>query len=164
MQIRKGKLVGAVAALLLLGLAGCGVSSTNTGGAGNVASIPTGGATKGVTHPVCPDTTTTVSWSSATSAQLSLAQPRATVTVGQSVEVALPANLQWTYSPTSGQGIVQLQQPAGYYDASRQSCIWRFVTLAKGQATLAYSRIAVCVPGTKCSQVAMAVPLDLTVS
>jgi hypothetical protein len=163
---QRGKFVALVLVALALTMAGCGISS---------AVADAGHATKplATTPPVratvigiatCPATTQGVTWPTPATALLSLAQPTATILVGQSIEVVLPLDSQWRFSPAGAQNVLQLQQPAGYLDTERQRCVWRFVAVTRGQSILTYTRIAKCVPGTKCSQVAEALPLTVTVS
>ena len=161
---QRGVSIGVV--LLALALAGCGVSSTEAANAGVGTSSPTATATAttAAAPTGCPDAAQGVTWPTPATAQLSLTQVVAMVAVGQSVEVVLPVTLQWHFVPTSAQGVLQLQQPAGYLDVARQSCVWRFVAQAKGESTLAFTHTSHCVPNTKCSDVAVALPLTVTVS
>ncbi|MBA3823207.1 MAG: hypothetical protein H0X24_04770 [Ktedonobacterales bacterium] len=159
-SLLRGKFVALIAAPLALCLASCGASSTSSGNAG---SLPVAGTTVATTA-ACPDMTKNVTWPTVASTQISATQSSVSATVGERIEVVLPVTARWRFSPASGGSVLQLQQPAGYFDAVRQSCVWRFVAVAKGQTTLVYAKTALCVPGTKCSQVALALPIDITVT
>jgi hypothetical protein len=62
---------------------------------------------------------------------------------GDVVEIQMPFGVAWN-GPTTSQGALQLQQPAGYVWQSSKACIWRFVAIHTGTAMLDFSGSAIC--------------------
>lgn len=157
-------------ALLLL-LAGCGGAGASSGAqppatvTGGATATPTVGGVSATTTG-CPQATQIVQWPSPPTVIVTTAQTAkgATVQVGQSLEVALPFGHKWTLGLDAGQPALALSTPAGYGDASLQSCIWRFTTKQAGQVTLTFSSAPICQPHRDCSQAIGLLRIPITVT
>jgi hypothetical protein len=166
-------------ALLLLTLmlvAGCGVTTTGlSGAAGNspeatgTASHPsatqtvpgtsTGPGTPtvagtGSTATGCPSPTHVVNWPSPPTVIITSAQASkgASLQVGQTLEIALAFGSHWSFEPVAAHGVLVLNTPAGYGDASIKSCVWRFTAEQAGQVTLIYTVAPICLAHMECPQ------------
>ncbi len=72
------------------------------------------------------------------------------VHVGQTIEVDLSATYRWRLM-TNVSSLVQVQNPAGAFDAARQLCVWRFTVAQAGDGMLPFERRLICEPGKLCS-------------
>jgi hypothetical protein len=159
--------------LLVMLLAGCGVTTGTTGitNGGPLAGLATGTSTVTATASVsgtstpteagtyntatgCPQATQVVQWPSppaliVTSAN---ASKGVTVHVGQSLEVALPFGQRRSLGLSAGSPELLLNTPAGYGDASLKSCVWRFTAEQVGQATLNFTFAPICQAHMECPQ------------
>jgi hypothetical protein len=173
--------------LLVMLLAGCGVTTGTTGitNGGPLAGQPTGNPTVTATASVsgrstptvagtydtttgCPQATQVVQWPSppaviVTSANASTG---ATVHVGQTLEVALPFGQHRSLGLSAGRPELLLNTPAGYGDASLKSCVWRFTAEEAGQATLEFSFKPLCQAHMECPQFIglLKIPIDVVES
>jgi hypothetical protein len=130
-------------------LAACGTrsSSTATGSTSTTpASIPTSGTVPGYTTTYgCPSD---VVVSTAPAAPNVTVEPKQGNTVinahrGDVIEIQMPFGVAWQ-GPTTSQGVLQLQQPAGYVWKPANACIWRFVAMGTGRVALDFSGSAIC--------------------
>lgn len=147
-----------------LGLTACGVTSTTTGGAGTTASVPTTTATSKPTSTGCPLPTQVVSRAPATVIErpVGTGVKPVSLKVGQTVEVQLPFGHKWALFPMSS-AILSLQSPAGYGDASVQSCIWRFQAAQTGSENLTFIEQPLCDTGVECPNYVTQVEIPVTV-
>src|SRR6185437_10791520 len=81
---------------------------------------------------------------------------------GDIIEVQLPFGHKWT-GPTTSQGILQLQSPAGYASKSSNACIWRFQVKGTGMVQLMFHSQALCQSGQACPMYITAMPFDFNV-
>lgn len=81
---------------------------------------------------------------------------------GDIIEIQLPFGHKWT-GPTTSQGILQLQGPAGYASKSANACIWRFAARGTGTAQLIFHSQALCQAGQVCPMYITALPFDFNV-
>jgi hypothetical protein len=81
---------------------------------------------------------------------------------GDLIEVRLPFGQQWS-GPTTSQGELQLQTPAGYALNSDKVCIWRFIAQGSGMTQLTFSAKAICQKGQLCPQYVLNVPFSIVV-
>jgi hypothetical protein len=81
---------------------------------------------------------------------------------GDIIEIQLPFGHKWT-GPTTSQGILQLQGPAGYASKSDNACVWRFVAKGTGTAQLIFHSQALCQAGQVCPMYITAMPFDFSV-
>ena len=159
--------------LLVLLLAGCGVTTGTTGitNGGPLAGQPTGtpivtatASVSGTGTPTvagkydtttgCPQATQVVQWPSPPAVIVTSADASkgATVQVGQTFEIALPFGQRRSLEPGGGQPILLLNTPAGYGDASLKSCVWRFTAEQVGQVTLNFTFAPICQAHMECPQ------------
>jgi hypothetical protein len=144
-----------------LGLAACGVTST-TGGAGTTATSPT--ATSKPTSTGCPLPNQMISRAPAnvTVRPVSEGVKPVSITVGQIIEVQLPFGHRWALFPP-GSSDLTVQSPAGYGDASVQSCIWRFQGAQAGSETLIFEEQPLCQSGMECPNYVTQIQIPVTV-
>lgn len=149
---------------LALILAACG---TPTGtGSGSTGSSPSPTATAGSTNGTangCPSNTA-VSSKPTPNVAVSLKDTHSTVTahVADIVEVDLPFGVMWG-GPTSSQGTLTLQQPAGYAWQANKVCVWRFTAQNTGTTQLTFTGRPICKKGEACPQYIMQVPFTIEV-
>ncbi len=160
---RIGWVVG-VALLVSLGLVACGVTPTST------ATSPASSTTTSRTTPTataatgCPLPTQTVQRAPANVIvrPLTDVQP-VNASVGQTIEVQLPFGHKWALFPAMST-LVTLQTPAGYGDASVQSCIWRFTAATAGTGQIVYLVSPVCGAGVECPNYMARFTIDLHIT
>jgi hypothetical protein len=165
--------------LLLVALAGCGLSSTSGVGAdqppmatASATSTATVTVPATVTAPTTASTTTgcpgpaqSVEWPAPPAAIVTHAQSTTAVKVGQALEVRLPFGHHWSMAASALNGTFTLDAPAGYADAQSQTCIWHFTAKRAGTQDLSYAMAPICAPHTKCPQtiiIAFDITLDAT--
>lgn len=164
--------------LCLFVLAGCGYSGTANGGQGST----TGSGGQGKTNPApaptrggvaaiggnangCPvDTEYTTDPVKANV----VVTPTGNATtvhahVGDIIEVHMPFGKRWS-GPSSSQGNLNLQQPAGYGLKSNNACVWRFTAQSAGTTSLEFSARALCKAGQMCPMYIAVVPVTIAVS
>lgn len=139
--------------ILAFVFASCG----SNGGTGAGGSTPTPASktpvpTSAGTSEGCPSTAT-VSGAQSKPDVIIMATTTGTVTAhnGNLIEVRLPFGQRWS-GPTTSQGILQLQQPAGYASQTDKACIWRFTARGTGTQTLTFTGRAICQQGQLCPQ------------
>ena len=138
-------------------LAACGSSSTTTGstppttvkGYGTAYGCPSDAV---VTNPISPNVTVQPS------------QMNSTITAknGDVIQVNLPFGSKWT-GPSTSQGNLQLQTPAGYALKSSNVCVWQFIAKGSGTVQLSFTKQALCKSGQLCPQYIMNVPFTVSV-
>jgi hypothetical protein len=158
-----------LAVMLTLLLAACG-GSTSPGGSGTT-SVPTATPTPTLikvqgygTDNGCPSDL--VVKNAPAKADVIIQQTNVNDTIvahnGDTVEVELPFGHKWT-GPTDSQGVLQLQQPAGYAWKSSNMCVWRFVAMGAGTQKLAFTSQALCKNGQMCPMYIMAMSFTVDV-
>lgn len=85
--------------------------------------------------------------------------------VGDIISIILPANFVWEYRNTVSTSLALASPLAneGYYDSSRQACIWNFKAISAGQNTLEFPRRMLCDPGRPCSGIEIEIPVAIDV-
>ena len=86
-----------------------------------------------------------------------------TLNKGQTLEVRLPAAMRWSMSIQGNANVLTPSAANGWYDASLDNCVWRFVAANQGNATLSFGGVAVCKPNTECPAIAVAQDYEITV-
>lgn len=120
-------------------------TTTYTGSPLPTTTPPAGSAQTG-----CPAATQDVHWPSPPTLVVTLPQTTPIqVKVGDTLEVALKWNQKWELASQDA-SILRLDKPAGYGDASLQSCIWHFTALASGQANLGFTGVPMCNKDPNC--------------
>jgi hypothetical protein len=151
--------------VLLIFLAACGSAGTTTGSQPQPTSAATPTATQGYgTVNGCPNNTVVTSLPSRAQVAVTGEKFNATVNAhpGQVIEIRLPFGHKWT-GPTSSQGKLELQQPAGFAWKADKVCIWRFVAKGTGTTNLMFHSQALCKPGEVCPMFITNVPITVKV-
>ncbi len=159
-----------LAVMLTLLLAACG-GSTSPGGSGGTTSAPTATPTPVLikvqgygTDNGCPSDLVMKNAPSKANVTIQPANMNDTIVAhnGDIIEVELPFGHKWT-GPSDTQGVLQLQQPAGYAWKSSNICVWRFVATGTGTEKLAFSSQALCKNGQMCPMYIMAMSFTVDV-
>ena len=160
-------------ALMLLTLAGivaaCGTnagSGTSTGGTGASPVVnPSPTAVKGYgSAQGCPSDMVVGTAPSTANVVIKSTQVNSTISakVGDVIEIRLPFGQRWT-GPTTSQGNLELQQPAGYAWKADNVCVWRFTAKSAGTTSLQFHQQALCKPGQLCPMYIAEFPFVITV-
>lgn len=152
--------------LLVCMLAACGGASTTgsgSNGSGTTQKTPTSIPGYGTSNG-CPDNTVINSAPPAANVIINQVQMNQTIAAhqGDVIEIRLPFGHKWT-GPTSSQGILQLQPPAGYAWKADKVCVWRFVAKGTGTTQLVFHSQALCKPGQMCPMFIATMPFDVNV-
>lgn len=86
-----------------------------------------------------------------------------TLNKGQTLEVRLPSTMRWSLNVQGDASVLTASAGNGWYDASLNSCVWRFAAANQGNATLAFAGVMVCRPNSECSEIAVAQEYDVAV-
>jgi hypothetical protein len=89
--------------------------------------------------------------------------PTVTLNKGQTLEVRLQPTMHWSLNIQGDASVLTASSGNGWYDASLDSCVWRFTAANQGNTTLAFTGVAVCKPNTECPALAAAQEYDVTV-
>jgi len=154
-----------LALVLALVLAACGSNGGTSTGAGPT-STPTSKPTtvSSATTEGCPNSAVANPPQSKPNVTVQLKNSNSTITAhnGDLIEIRLPFGQQWN-GPTTSQGRLQLQTPAGYALSSDKVCIWRFIAQGTGTTQLTFSAKAICQKGQLCPQYILNVPFTINV-
>jgi hypothetical protein len=155
-------LIASLATLLAFMLAACG-THTGAGTGSTPPSAPTTVQGYGTSNG-CPSDAVV---STAPAAPNVTVKPNDSATnvnahVGNVVEVDLPFGVVWT-GPTTSQGVLQLQTPAGYAWKASKMCVWRFVAQGTGTSQVTFYGRAMCKKGQLCPQYITRVPFTFSV-
>jgi hypothetical protein len=86
-----------------------------------------------------------------------------TAHTGDLIEFQFPFGSRWN-GPTTSQGNLALQPPAGYAVRTAQVCVWRFVAIGVGTTHLNFSKGPLCKPGRPCPKIlSVLVPFTIAV-
>jgi hypothetical protein len=154
-------LISLVTALTLV-LAACG---TNSGSAPtSTGSTPPPTSTSAVNSHGCPSNTTVSTTPTPANVVLKPSNSNTTINVhqGDIIEIHLPFGQIWA-GPTTSQGVLQLQTPAGYPLESANACIWRFTAQGTGTTQLNFYGRAICKKGEFCPQYVISMPFTINV-
>ena len=153
---------GSLLVLLVFTLAACGY---NSGGSTNTGSGSTTGATPTASASAygCPGTVMTTAPAPA-NIVLKPSNSNSTVTahVGDVVEIELPFGQAWT-GPTTSQGELQLQGPAGSAVTASKVCIWRFTAQSTGTTQVEFYGRAICQKGQMCPAYITRIPYTIVI-
>jgi len=141
-------------------LAACGTNSGSAPTSTSSAPTPTG-----VVNPHgCPSNTVVSTSPAPANVVLKPANSNTTVDVhqGDVIEIHLPFGQVWA-GPTTSQGVLQLQTPAGYPQESANACIWRFTAQGTGTTQLNFYGRAMCKKGEFCPQYVISMPFTISV-
>jgi hypothetical protein len=127
-------------------LAACGTSSSGTAASSTPSPTPTFATVtgSGSAHG-CPSDVVVNSALAAPNVTIQPKQAAIPINArkGDVLEVQMPFGVMWQ-GPTTSQGVLQLQQPAGYAWKPINSCIWRFVAEKTGTVQLHFFGRAIC--------------------
>jgi hypothetical protein len=153
-------LISLLSLILALVLVACG---SNAGTGSNPPSSPTAVQGYGAAYG-CPSDAVVSAALSTPNVTIHPPQANSTITAhnGDLIEIELPFGHRWS-GPTTSQGILQLQTPAGYAWKANNTCIWRFVAKGTGKVTVAFEARALCKPGQLCPQYVMYLPFTINV-
>jgi hypothetical protein len=151
-------LAGSLLAMLVLILAACGANGGPGSGPTPTATAPVANANG------CPSTTVINTAPTPANVVLKPANSNgvASAHVGDVIEVDLPFGHLWT-GPTTSQGELQLQQPAGYALTPAKVCVWRFTAASAGTTNLNFYGKAICQKGELCPQYILNLPYKIVV-
>lgn len=161
-----------VVVALAVAVAGCGASSSVPGGQGASAAPPTAVATTTpgtaalngcpTTQPPAnlraPDVVVRGGGETAQSSGSAVTLP-----VGQTLQVELPAVNRWRVVIADSNSILTQPSQNGWYDDHLRACVWQFMAVKTGRATLSYGGRAVCSPRSQCPGYVIAQSFSVTV-
>nr|BBH94496.1 hypothetical protein KTA_26950 [Thermogemmatispora argillosa] len=149
---------------LLVGLGACGTNAATSGGASQStptpiksAATPTATTVKGYgTSHGCPSDAVVAETLPEQAVIVRNTQNGQTITVhrGTLVVFELPFGQRWE-TPAGSQGVLELQQPAGYASQQAHACIWRYVAQGSGQSEVVFIARPLCQPHQLCPQYIM---------
>lgn len=141
------------------GLAGCGASSGANGGVSSTATPTTKTGVKG-----CPGGTGGAVDVGTPTLVLTIkdADHESKAHVGDVIQVRLPATQRWAMEK-GGAGILEMLQPAGYWDVTASACIWNFRAAKVGATTVSFVGTALCDPKEPCPKYAIYEGFQVTV-
>ena len=155
-------LIVSLATALAFVLTACGANSGS--GSTSTGSTPPPSSTGAVNPHGCPSNA--VVGTTQTPANVVLKPSNSSTTVsahqGDVIEVQLPFGQLWN-GPTTSQGVLQLETPAGYASGTANSCVWRFTAQGAGTTQLNFYGRAICKKGELCPQYVMSVPFTISV-
>ncbi|HLX55643.1 MAG TPA: hypothetical protein VKR83_01320 [Ktedonobacteraceae bacterium] len=159
-QKRTWFLVGSFMTIMIFALAACGASVGS--GSTSTASTPVAHATS-VSAYGCPGA---VMSTPPAPANVVLKQTESNsiikAKVGDVIEVDLPFGQSWS-GPTTSQGELQLQTPAGYALPTAKVCVWRFTAQGTGTTQLEFYGRAICGKGALCPLYIRSLPFTLVI-
>jgi|SRR5579884_831849 len=150
-------------AALMLGVAGCGVTATGTGGSAPAAptgSVNPGGPIKGTAVRPCPGPWASVHDVAGNVVVVTEATPPsvgempaqstavASAHVGDIIQVRVGITSRWTLRDASAN--LQKLDPQGGQDQQLNVCFWNFKATAAGDATISYTVAPNCDKGVPC--------------
>lgn len=150
------------------GATGAASSSKSSGQGNNNGSTSSSASSTAVsdygTSNGCPSNAVVTSAPGKASIIVKTTQINQTISVhnGDSIEIQLPFGHKWT-GPTTSQGILQIQGPAGYAAQNANACIWRFVARGTGTVQLIFHSQALCQAGQVCPMYITVMPFDFNV-
>lgn len=155
------------ALVALLTLAGCGITTTASGGAAgsapNASATATASAAASSRASACPGPAGSVNDAGVPALVLTpqTANHTGSARVGALVQVRLPDVSHWDYRGTGG---LTPLAPAGVHDASVGVCVWNFRPASAGTVRLSFARSAICHPSTPCPMYMQQVSFALNVT
>ncbi len=154
-------LVISLTTALVFVLTACGA---NSGSGTSTGSTPPPTSTSAVNPHGCPSNA--VIGTTPTPANVVLKPSNSSTTInahqGDVIEIQLPFGQLWN-GPTTSQGVLQLETPAGYAWGATNSCVWRFTAQGTGVTQLNFYGKAICKKGEMCPQYVMSVPFTINV-
>jgi hypothetical protein len=155
-------LIVLLATALTFVLAACGTNSGSTSTGSTPAPTPT--SRSAVNPHGCPSDAVVSTAPTQANMVLKLTDSKTTINAhqGDVIEIDLPFGQAWS-GPTTSQGALQLQGPAGYAWAAANVCVWRFTVQGTGTTQLTFYGRAICQKGQLCPQYIINVPFTISV-
>jgi hypothetical protein len=156
-------LIMSLATALTFVLTACGTNSGGSTSTGSTGTTPT--STSAVNPHGCPSNAVVGTAPSPANVVLKPSNSNTSISAhqGDVIEVQLPFGQLWN-GPTTSQGVLQLETPAGYASQTANSCIWRFAAQGTGTAQLNFYGRAICKKGALCPQYVMSLPFTINVN
>jgi hypothetical protein len=146
-------------------LAACGANGSGSTSTGSAPSpVPTSTSTGRVSSNGCPSNAVVGTAPAPATLVLKPSDSRSTINahLGDVIEIQLPFGQAWS-GPTSSQGMLQLQPPAGYAWNTAKACVWRFLVQSTGTTQLNFFGKAICKKGEMCPQYIVSLPFTISV-
>lgn len=155
-------LIISLATALTFVLTACGTNSGS--GSTSTGSTPPPTSTSAVNPHGCPNNAVVSTAPTPANVVVKMSHSNTTINAhpGDVIEVQLPFGQLWN-GPTSSQGVLQLQTPAGYAWEAANACVWRFTAQSTGTTQLNFYGRAICKKGEMCPQYIMSVPFTINV-
>lgn len=155
-------LIISLATALVFVLTACGANAGS--GTTSTGSTPPPTSTGGVNPHGCPSNAVISTAPTAANVVLKPSNSSKTVNAhqGDVIEIRLPFGQLWN-GPTTSQGVLQLETPAGYAWTATNSCVWRFTAQGTGITQLNFFGKAMCKKGQMCPQYIMSLPFTINV-
>ncbi len=83
---------------------------------------------------------------------------------GQTIEIRLPASFTWQLSRGTPGPVLEMANPAGWYNSTLRACIWRFGAASAGTVQLEFAGGLACEPGKVCPALAAVALYKITVA
>jgi hypothetical protein len=173
-SIRRYWFLSICALIFSIWLVACGSTASTSNSSSSASQSNSSGSTSSSTSSAivngygtangCPSNAVVTGGSSNVNVIVKVSQMNQIIPIhnGDIVEVQLPFGHKWT-GPTTSQGILQLQGPAGYASKSANACIWRFVVKGTGRAQLMFHSQALCQAGQVCPMYITAIPFEFNI-
>ncbi len=157
-------LIISLVTVLAFVLTACGTNSGSGSGSTSTGSTPPPASTGSVNPHGCPSNAVVNTAPAPANVVLKPSNSNTTVNAhqGDVIEIELPFGQAWN-GPSSSQGVLQLQTPAGYALESANACVWRFTAQGTGTTQLNFFGKAICKKGEMCPQYVTSVPFTIKV-
>lgn len=157
-------LIVSLVTVLTFVLAACGTSSGSGTGSSGSTPTPTPTSTSAANPDGCPNNAVVDTAPAPATMVLKPSDSKTTVNAhtGDVIEIDLPFGQAWT-GPTTSQGALQLNTPAGYPWKASNACIWRFTAQGSGVTQLNFYGKAICKKGQLCPQYIVNLPFTIAV-
>jgi hypothetical protein len=86
-----------------------------------------------------------------------------TLSLGQRLEIRLQSMFNWEQMAPDASIVLASAGAQGWYDASRNACVWRFTAVSMGDVTLTFDGVIVCPPLKLCPSMEQSVAYRVTV-
>jgi hypothetical protein len=114
----------------------------------------------------CPSTSADVHWPKPANITVKISDTNSVTNahVGDIIQIALPAGkYKWTLTSGGGSSL-QSDSPAGYYDSSANTCVWRFTAQSAGTTIVKFQGPVLCQPNRACSPLILEAPFEMKIA
>jgi hypothetical protein len=88
---------------------------------------------------------------------------KVTIKRGRNLDFDMTSSIQWLLTTPPSADILATAQPAGWYNATIQACVWRFGAVSKGTALVGFTGVDLCAPNAACARLALPPHYHITV-